>query len=96
MNWSRLRSKFSDSDRIVPSPSRNTFGPSHGFLVGQSCSCLIVCWPVKSYSCLIVGRLAARCLGRSGGVTEVVSEHGFVHASGIHDLIGFKYLSSQN
>ncbi|WZZ65052.1 hypothetical protein YC2023_076422 [Brassica napus] len=37
----------------------------------------------QSCSCLIVGWL-------------VVSEHGFVHASGTHDLIGFKYLSSQN
>uniref|UniRef100_A0A0D3DJR7 Uncharacterized protein n=3 Tax=Brassica TaxID=3705 RepID=A0A0D3DJR7_BRAOL len=33
--------------------------------------------------------------GWFGGVTKVVSEHGFVHASGTHDLIGFKYLSSQ-
>ena len=59
--------------------------PNHGVgLDGQSCSCLIV------------GRWVDLCLGRFGGVTEVVSEHGFVHTSGTHDLIGFKYLSSQN
>ncbi|WZZ27499.1 hypothetical protein YC2023_010900 [Brassica napus] len=51
--------------------------PDHGVgLDGQSCSCLIV------------GRWVDLFLGRFGGVTEVVSEHGFVHASGTHDLIG--------
>ncbi|WZZ88698.1 hypothetical protein YC2023_117277 [Brassica napus] len=49
-------------------------------------------WVVRrSCSCLIVGRWVDLCLGRFGGVTEVVSKHGFVHASRTHDLIGFKY-----
>ncbi|WZZ27222.1 hypothetical protein YC2023_010623 [Brassica napus] len=71
--------------------TRHVALPDHGVgLDGQSCSCLIVGWPVGlSSPTLGVGR-------RFGGVTEVVSEHGFVHASGTHDLIGFKYLSSQN
>ena len=90
--------------------ARHVALPDHGVgLDGQSCSCLIVGWPVGSFisnpgcwtvdrscSCLIVGRWVDLCLGRFGGVTEVVSKHGFVHASGTHDLIGFKYLSSQN
>ncbi|WZZ00038.1 hypothetical protein YC2023_072366 [Brassica napus] len=58
--------------------ARHVALPDHGVgLDGQSCSCLIVGWPWVDL-----------CLGRFGGVTEVVSEHGFVHASGTHDLIG--------
>ncbi|WZZ46266.1 hypothetical protein YC2023_042525 [Brassica napus] len=66
--------------------TRHVALPDHGVgLDGQSCSCLIVGWPVG---------LSSPTLGV--GRPSVVSEHGFVHASGTHDLIGFKYLSSQN
>ncbi|WZZ14955.1 hypothetical protein YC2023_108044 [Brassica napus] len=46
------------------------------------------CWVGRSVMFLFDCWLA----GRFGGVTEVVSEHGFVHASGTHDLIGMKTL----
>ncbi|WZY99264.1 hypothetical protein YC2023_071593 [Brassica napus] len=63
--------------------ARHVALPDHGVgLDGQSCSCLIVGWPVglfisnpgcwmvdRSCSCLIVGRLIDLCLGRFGGVT---------------------------
>ena len=73
--------------------ARHVALPDHGVgLDGQSCSCLIVGWPVGLSSPTLgvgrpsvmflfdVGRWVDLCLGRFGGVTEVVSEHGFVHA----------------
>ncbi|WZZ15575.1 hypothetical protein YC2023_108664 [Brassica napus] len=60
MKWTRSWSKVCDSDRIVPSPSHVAL-PDHGVgLDGQSCSCLIVGWPVG---------LSSPTLGRFGGVT---------------------------
>ncbi|KAF2580563.1 hypothetical protein F2Q68_00005532 [Brassica cretica] len=72
MNWSRSWSKFCDSDRIIPNPSRNASRP--WCWVGRSVMFLFDCW----------------LAGQFGGVTEVVSEHGFVHASETHDLIGLR------
>ncbi|WZZ50952.1 hypothetical protein YC2023_051059 [Brassica napus] len=52
--------------------ARHVALPDHGVgLDGQSCSCLIVGWPVG---------LSSPTLGRFGGVTEVVSEHGYDYA----------------
>lgn len=68
---------------IGSSLTRQVALPNHGVgLNGQSCSCLIVGWPVGSFisnpgcwtvdrscSCLIVGRWFDLCLERFGGVT---------------------------
>ncbi|KAG5384450.1 hypothetical protein IGI04_035920 [Brassica rapa subsp. trilocularis] len=76
-------SKFCDSDRIVPNPSRSASGP--WCWVGRSVMFLFDCWlagwlihlqPLvwvvrRSCSCLIVGRWVDLCLGRFGGVTHV-------------------------
>ncbi|KAF2532132.1 hypothetical protein F2Q70_00031034 [Brassica cretica] len=45
---SRSWGKFCDSDRIVPSPSCSASGPWR-WVGWQSCSCLIVGWPVGSF-----------------------------------------------
>ncbi|KAF2540960.1 hypothetical protein F2Q68_00031351 [Brassica cretica] len=42
MNWSRSWSKFCDSDRIIPSPSRSASGP--WCWVGRSVMFLFDCW----------------------------------------------------
>ncbi|WZY99910.1 hypothetical protein YC2023_072239 [Brassica napus] len=99
-----IRTAGVDFHAFCKRPSRSASGP--WCWVGRSVMFLFDCWlagwlihlqPLvwvvrRSCSCLIIGWWVDLCLGRFGGVTEVVSEHGFVHASGTNDLIGMKTL----
>ncbi|KAF2560285.1 hypothetical protein F2Q70_00018350 [Brassica cretica] len=58
MNWFRSWSKFRDSDRIVPSPSRSASGP--WCWVGRSVTFLFDCWLVGRFGGVTLPTTLAR------------------------------------